>query len=1077
GVAELRDGRAQATLRVPRGVVGSVVVEATRLAPGETSVDRRFLVVRGDGGLRVDVRSDRAQYRPGGRALLSFRVFDAEGRGVPAALSVAGVDAALLALAGPNPGLVQALRAREQTALSRPDSAFDARDLRPADGATRRAQATIASLRFPTMRSTRAQLEELLPASFRESGLLEEVEEMFARNAAPHVQRRRAYFLEALEEQGHASTAAALRRLAQTGVGGPGQWVDQAPLARARAAERRSGLSQWLGLAFMTVSLLAMGWVLARDRGVMAGVGMASVAGASLLAAAVSAAIFDDVDVVGATMWAAVLVAQLGILLARPSRRSSSQIRIFTTFHLLAAFSVFGGEPVLLVPLAILVAVFQLGAESRGAWWVAPMVGTLLFLALGMCTVVLIPKGRERATLAESRNLARVTTQLLAEGERDETGASRPRRASRPPAEVRDDFRESLLFLPELVTDADGRAEVEVPLPDSLARWVVQADAITSDGGLADSEHTFVVTKPLTVDLYLPVAVTEGDLLAVQAVVRNTTDAAREVEVRLDRPEAEPQTVRVEPRGVRSVFWPIRFPKPGRERLTVRIDDDAVARTLQVVPHARPVPFGGARRVEGAGSLSYAVPASARRDVLRGSVRIERGPLAPVLEGLDAMLAEPHGCFEQTSSINYPNIMVLRYLDRHGRTDPALRARALDLLERGAQRLRRFESRGSGGFALYPGDAPSVWLTAYGLMQLRDMASVLDVDGALRERARAYLVRRGDRVRWTGEAAYVVLALGSDAPPAFVARLQSARAAIELEPYLCGLTALALLPHDAAEAKRLAARLRTFVEDDALVTGRTVSWGSGSVEATAVGALALLETGVDPALARRLVRKLVETSRPGGGWGSTHATVFALKALLAADRGGGDEPPRASVTTKDATIALNDETPRVPLPFEPGPATLGVQVESGSAVVRVEGIAYVPWTDPLPASPLTFTIAYETKRARLGQPLRGVATLDGPTGGIDVPMIEWGLPAGFRPVRADLEAHVRKGALRRWEMAGRTLRLYLAPLEDGPRRLPVRFVPSAAGELRSAPSRAYPYYDRAQTAVTAPVRFTVQDRN
>jgi hypothetical protein len=33
-----------------------------------------------------------------------------------------------------------------------------------------------------------------------------------------------------------------------------------------------------------------------------------------------------------------------------------------------------------------------------------------------------------------------------------------------------------------------------------------------------------------------------------------------------------------------------------------------------------------------------------------------------LIAGLDGMLREPGGCFEQTSSTNYPNVMILRYL-------------------------------------------------------------------------------------------------------------------------------------------------------------------------------------------------------------------------------------------------------------------------------------------------------------------------------------------------------------------------------------------------------------------------------
>ena len=45
------------------------------------------------------------------------------------------------------------------------------------------------------------------------------------------------------------------------------------------------------------------------------------------------------------------------------------------------------------------------------------------------------------------------------------------------------------------------------------------------------------------------------------------------------------------------------------------------------------------------------------------------------------MLREPAGCFEQTSSTNYPNIMIMQYLKQHDVADAALVQRSAKLLD------------------------------------------------------------------------------------------------------------------------------------------------------------------------------------------------------------------------------------------------------------------------------------------------------------------------------------------------------------------------------------------------------------
>jgi hypothetical protein len=367
----------------------------------------------------------------------------------------------------------------------------------------------------------------------------------------------------------------------------------------------------------------------------------------------------------------------------------------------------------------------------------------------------------------------------------------------------------------------------------------------------------------------------------------------------------------------------------------------------------------------------------------------------------------------------------------------------------------------TGGFSLY-GQAPaSVWLTAYGLMQWRDMEEVHPVDPRLLARVRHFLVSHAEEARWIGEDAYVVRALGRDAPPDAVARLVSRADELASDPYLRALGALALRPHDPRLARELASGLRA----DDLRARRTVAWGRGETETTALAALALLETGVDPDLAATLVRRLTERTRPGGGWGSTHATVFALKALLHAP----EERESMQVTLSDGerAVALDDATPFATLAVARGAHEFAVE---GDAVVRVSGTAFLPWRDDAGA----LTVRYDTTVVERGGVVGGVARLRQDAGKIAVPMIEWGLPAGFRPIAADLDALVRKGTLRRWEQAGRTLRLYVAEFDGDERAFEVRFRATARGELKSAPSRAYPYYRRGDAPWLAPTRFVVR---
>ena len=127
----------------------------------------------------------------------------------------------------------------------------------------------------------------------------------------------------------------------------------------------------------------------------------------------------------------------------------------------------------------------------------------------------------------------------------------------------------------------------------------------------------------------------------------------------------------------------------------------------------------------------------------RVTVKIYPGVVSQVLAGLDGMLQMPYGCFEQTSSATYPNVLVLDYLKRTGQSSPRLEMQANYLINLGYQKLIGFEVDGEpGGFSLF-GDPPAnTMLTAYGVAEFGDMAKVAYVDPDVLARMVDFLAAR-----------------------------------------------------------------------------------------------------------------------------------------------------------------------------------------------------------------------------------------------------------------------------------------------------------------------------------------------
>jgi hypothetical protein len=211
--------------------------------------------------------------------------------------------------------------------------------------------------------------------------------------------------------------------------------------------------------------------------------------------------------------------------------------------------------------------------------------------------------------------------------------------------------------------------------------------------------------------------------------------------------------------------------------------------------------------------------------------------------------------------------------------------------------------------------------------------------------------------------------------------------------------------------------------------------------------------------------------------------VLALKALAGAAGAQGGEAVRV-VAELDGSVlqplelsAKETATPAaLPLRLTPGTHRLRLQVHGAPVAVRVSGEAWAPWGagGRTGAAPLQVQIGYDATSVRRGQSVLGTLSLTA-TRAAEVPMVEWGLPAGFAADGADLDALKAKGAITRWERSGRTLRLYLPDLAAAQKvTLPVRFCATAKGELRAPAGRAYEYYRRGETVALAPARFTVE---
>ncbi|MBK8799533.1 MAG: hypothetical protein IPM07_25955 [Anaerolineales bacterium] len=318
------------------------------------------------------------------------------------------------------------------------------------------------------------------------------------------------------------------------------------------------------------------------------------------------------------------------------------------------------------------------------------------------------------------------------------------------PPRLRQYFPETLYWMPELETDAEGRAQVQVPIADSITTWRISVLASDQAGNLGSAQSELRVFQEFFVEPDLPRFLTVGDEISVPVSIFNYLDAPQSIALDVapgdwfELTDAAPSTVEVSANEVSAVYVPIRVLRSGAFQLQITATgsqfSDAVVRAVEVLPDGQQVFDSMGVNLAAAQSFSAGSPDIAIPGTARMTVRVYPGVVSQVLEGLEGLLQTPYGCFEQTSSVTYPNVMVLDYLKATDQAAPRIQLQAEQLINLGYQRLLTFEVDGQpGGFSLF-GDPPAqMMLTAYGLMEFGDMEEVAYVDPALLARVASYL--------------------------------------------------------------------------------------------------------------------------------------------------------------------------------------------------------------------------------------------------------------------------------------------------------------------------------------------------
>jgi len=1197
---DIENGQASLSLTATPDLAGTVDFNAYLFGRNAQPVaDRRLVFVQPADDLRIETVADAPVYKPGGEARIRFRVTNSRGEGVHAALGLQVVDEAVFALAEKQPGFAKVFFYLEQEvmkpryeihSIGMPEIVEPVEESK-AGQRDRAARALFSATEMVSTNKFEGEFGRTVPMA-----KWGEFSARYQANFQKQANQIAADLSHAYAENPKADNPVQLfAKLAQAGGAEfrdawgtnftlePARW-DSAKtyyLLRSAGPDRQLNTGDDMQafllfhrrkVAVPTSEKTTIDLNLEHDRGPFNG--LAEIAG-------------TVTDVTGAVVpEASVEVREIST--AKPRTAKTNAAGQFTFSGLP------GGEYVVQVlspgfktaargfslharDRAVLSATLSVGASSQVVEVSAASIGVGRGFGAGVARGVpggqvggviggIIDEGRVQHLPLNGRNVmefdrleqfAALSSKTLATGE-----------AASAAAHVRSYFPEALYINPEIITDKDGNASIVIPMADSITTWRMAMIASTQHGALGTSTSSLKVFQDFFVDLDLPVTLTQGDRVSIPVAVYNYSGTRGDVSLKLQpddwfalADDVADKSVAVDSGRVGGSQFTLEAKRIGKFKLTLSANmngdakrADIVVREIEVIPNGREqnMVFNG--RLENSVRHELNFPETAIPDASKIFVRLYPGPLSQVIEGMDSLLRMPYGCFEQTSSSTYPNVLALDYMKRTKKLTPEVHAKAEGYIANGYQRLLTFEVPG-GGFSWF-GQAPAnKILTAYGLMEFSDMSKVYDVDPKLIQRTQQWLAEQqqpdgswkpdtqfinegatnrynSDVLRITAYIAWSLENTGYQGPTVEKAqRYIDKHMNGKIDTYTLAVVAnfaTDFETSDHGKDREFTRQAMQLLLDARTEKGEQAWWSadetavyatgaSASVETTGLAVQALLKWGEASGTARKAMNYIASKKDARGDWGTTQATIMALRALLlATEKGAADvrgtldvllngKPVEKLTLTPENNDLLHQfvfkgkdiETKGVDAKDtgsnnmeskDMGPEsvnTVEIRFEGkGGLAYQVVGSYFLPW-DKKPANEaLSIDVAYDREHLAQDDIATATATVKSNLPKFaNMVMVDLGIPPGFDLLSEDLQSYVEKtagqksGRLEKFSLTATQAILYFNAIAPGETvTLHMRLRAKYPIRAKTFQSRVYEYYDPDVSSVARPVQLEIRQK-
>lgn len=474
----------------------------------------------------------------------------------------------------------------------------------------------------------------------------------------------------------------------------------------------------------------------------------------------------------------------------------------------------------------------------------------------------------------------------------------------------RTNFPDTAYWNPHLKTGKNGRAEVEIKLPDNLTTWRMGAIANSADSAFGSQVSEFTVSRDVLIRPFLPRFLSIGDEAQLGAIIVNTSGEEQTLTAKIEGEGIQIKDEKVKQQIVADgaqakITWQTVAGNTASAKIKLSVESankslkDAVEMTLPVKSYSVPETVATAGEAKNTAEEKIVLPKELDPTQGKASVSFSPSLGGASIESLPYLFSYPYYGTEHITSRVMPAIFVHRILknakiEKSGSIETKQLA---NVIGDGIQRLNN-QQHSDGGWGWWTEYESDPFITAYSFLALaeakKDKFTVAD---QTLERAQQYLENQlalGEKETPLSTQAYILYTLrGREVNvSSYASNLYERRFELSLE----SRAYLAMAMKDmgmGGQAKRLHDDLISLAKK----TATTTHWeepkkdyrfmGSNTTTTASVLEALVVFDKKNPLIAE-VIRHLMSI-RTDDHWSSTRDTAAVIKAISTQLLNRGDQ--------------------------------------------------------------------------------------------------------------------------------------------------------------------------------------------